>query len=206
MFSVQERKTGAGQYVLIGLVTAVCVLPVLIPQNLYDTLSSPEFVTYMLADLNILDNILLPAVQANRGWRGKRRADLVGEARKLMRRLSVSDIETRGITQVSGGQLQRACICRSMINVPEILFADEPTGALNRGAAKEVLAELVKLNRDGMSILMVTHDAGVACSCDRILYLGDGRICGELVLGKPERGAEKRREERVNAWLSQQGW
>lgn len=206
MFSVQERKTGAGQYVLIGLVTAVCVLPVLIPQNLYDTLSSPEFVTYMLADLNILDNILLPAVQANRGWRGKRRADLVGEARKLMRRLSVSDIETRGITQVSGGQLQRACICRSMINVPEILFADEPTGALNRGAAKEVLAELVKLNRDGMSILMVTHDAGVACSCDRILYLRDGRICGELVLGKPERGAEKRREERVNAWLSQQGW
>lgn len=203
---MQERKTGAGQYVLIGLVTAVCVLPVLIPQNLYDTLSSPEFVTYMLADLNILDNILLPAVQANRGWRGKRRADLVGEARKLMRRLSVSDIETRGITQVSGGQLQRACICRSMINVPEILFADEPTGALNRGAAKEVLAELVKLNRDGMSILMVTHDAGVACSCDRILYLRDGRICGELVLGKPERGAEKRREERVNAWLSQQGW
>ncbi len=81
-----------------------------------------------------------------------------------------------------------------------------PTGALNRGAAKEVLAELVKLNRDGMSILMVTHDAGVACSCDRILYLGDGRICGELVLGKPERGAEKRREERGNAWLSQQGW
>lgn len=206
MFSVQERKTGAGQYVLIGLVTAVCALPVLIPQNLYDTLSSPEFVTYMLADLNILDNILLPAVQANRGWRGKRRADLVGEARKLMRRLSVSDIETRGITQVSGGQLQRACICRSMINVPEILFADEPTGALNRGAAKEVLAELVKLNRDGMSILMVTHDAGVACSCDRILYLRDGRICGELVLGKPERGVEKRREERVNAWLSQQGW
>lgn len=206
MFSVQERKTGAGQYVLIGLVTAVCVLPVLIPQNLYGTLSSPEFVTYMLADLNILDNILLPAVQANRGRRGKRRADLVGEARKLMRRLSVSDIETRGITQVSGGQLQRACICRSMINVPEILFADEPTGALNRGAAKEVLAELVKLNRDGMSILMVTHDAGVACSCDRILYLRDGRICGELVLGKPERGVEKRREERVNAWLSQQGW
>ncbi len=206
MFSVQERKTGAGQYVLIGLVTAVCALPVLIPQNLYGTLFSPEFVTYMLADLNILDNILLPAVQANRGRRGKRRADLVGEARKLMRRLSVSDIETRGITQVSGGQLQRACICRSMINVPEILFADEPTGALNRGAAKEVLAELVKLNRDGMSILMVTHDAGVACSCDRILYLRDGRICGELVLGKPERGVEKRREERVNAWLSQQGW
>lgn len=203
---MQERKTGAGQYVLIGLVTAVCALPVLIPQNLYGTLFSPEFVTYMLADLNILDNILLPAVQANRGRRGKRRADLVGEARKLMRRLSVSDIETRGITQVSGGQLQRACICRSMINVPEILFADEPTGVLNRGAAKEVLAELVKLNRDGMSILMVTHDAGVACSCDRILYLRDGRICGELVLGKPERGAEKRREERGNAWLSQQGW
>lgn len=130
MFSVQEWKTGAGQYVLIGLVTAVCALPVLIPQNLYGTLFSPEFVTYMLADLNILDNILLPAVQANRGRRGKRRADLVGEARKLMRRLSVSDIETRGITQVSGGQLQRACICRSMINVPEILFADEPTGSV----------------------------------------------------------------------------
>mgnify|MGYP000010974343 CR=1 FL=1 len=173
----------------------------------------------MMANLNILDNIMLPAVQANKGRGRKTKAELERAARKLMQKLSISGLEERRVTQVSGGQLQRACICRSMMNSPGILerderreekwhllFADEPTGALNKKAAGEVMEELVKLNREGTAILMVTHDSKVASNCDRILYLLDGRICGELVLGKLVPGTEKGREERVNKWLAGMGW
>ena len=92
------------------------------------------------------------------------------------------------------------------MNEPEILFADEPTGALNKSAAEEVVAELLKLNREGMSILIVTHDSKVASTCDRIMYLLDGRIRGELKLGKPGNSMEKQREERANRWLMDMGW
>ena len=100
-----------------------------------------------------------------------------------MEKLGITGLEQRRVTQVSGGQLQRACICRSMMNEPKILFADEPTGALNKSAAGEVMEELVKLNREGTTILMVTHDSRIASSCDRIIYLLDGQISAELKLG-----------------------
>lgn len=167
----------------------------------------------MMANLNILDNILLPAVQANRNPirqiltaknKGSRR-ELTEAARRLMQKLSISGLEERRITQVSGGQLQRACICRSMMNSPEILFADEPTGALDKSSADEVMAELVKLNREGTAILIVTHDSRIASRCNRILYLLDGRMCGELSLGALTAGTEKRREERTSRWLMEMG-
>lgn len=160
----------------------------------------------MIANLNILDNILLPVMQANKGKSGKSKSELMAEAKRRMRQLSISELGSRQITQVSGGQLQRACICRSVMNEPEILFADEPTGALNKSAAGEVVAELLKLNQEGMSILIVTHDSKVASACDRIMYLLDGRIRGELKLGKPGNSMEKQREERVNRWLMDMGW
>ena len=99
---------------------------------------------------NLMDNILLPAIQANREKRKDKRsrAELVDEAKNLMEKLSVAELAGRRITEVSGGQLQRACICRSLMNHPQILFADEPTGALNQSAASEVMDELVKLNRE----------------------------------------------------------
>lgn len=156
----------------------------------------------MMANLNILDNILLPVFHANK----KRKQALRLQARTLMAKLSISGLEQRQINQVSGGQLQRACICRSMMNNPEILFADEPTGALNKNAAAEVMAELGKLNREGTAMLIVTHDSKVASQCDRIIYLLDGRICGELFLGKPTDKSEKQRLNTVNNWLMGMGW
>lgn len=158
----------------------------------------------MMSNLDILDNILLPALHAGKGRQKK--AALQLRAQMLMEKLSISGLEQRRITEVSGGQLQRACICRSMMNEPEILFADEPTGALNKGAAAEVMAELVKLNREGTAILIVTHDSKIASQCDRILYLLDGRICGELALGKPADGEQKQREKIINKWLMEMGW
>lgn len=92
------------------------------------------------------------------------------------------------------------------MNKPEILFADEPTGALNKGAAAGVLAELARINHEGTAILIVTHDSKVASNCDRVLYLLDGRICGELTLGKPAAGMDRQREEMVSRWLMEMGW
>ncbi len=160
----------------------------------------------MMANLNLLDNILLPAAQANRGRGREAIEELNLRAHRLMEKLGIAGLEKRTITQVSGGQLQRACICRSMMNAPEILFADEPTGALNKSAAAEVMDELVKLNREGTTILMVTHDSKIASRCDRIIYLLDGRISEELTLGKFMAGAEKQREEKVARWLMEMGW
>lgn len=134
------------------------------------------------------------------------KAELTYKAKAFMEKLSIGGLEKRSITQVSGGQLQRACICRSMMNEPEVLFADEPTGALNKAAATEVLEELVKLNREGTTILLVTHDSKVASRCHRILYLLDGRICGELTLDQYLQGGGKQPEEKVNRWLTDMGW
>ena len=87
---------------------------------------------------------------------------------------------------------------------PKILFADEPTGALNQSAAQEVMAEFTRLNQEGTTILMVTHDAKVAARCGRILYLLDGAIKGEFspagIVG------EKEREAAVSQWLGEMGW
>ena len=160
----------------------------------------------MMANLNLLDNILLPVAQANRGRGRKSKEELNLRAHRLMEKLGIAGLEKRTITQVSGGQLQRACICRSMMNEPEVLFADEPTGALNKSAAAEVMGELVKLNREGTTILMVTHDSKIASSCDRIIYLLDGRISAGLTLGKSVTGAEKQREEKTARWLMEMGW
>ncbi len=160
----------------------------------------------MMANLNLLDNILLPAVQASKGRGRKVKEELTLRAQVLMEKLGIDGLEERNITQVSGGQLQRACICRSMMNEPEILFADEPTGALNKSAAAEVMEELIRLNREGTAILMVTHDSRTASSCDRILYLLDGRIAAKLPLGRLAAGEEKQREEKVARWLMGMGW
>ena len=160
----------------------------------------------MMANLDLLDNILLPAAQANRGKGRKSKEELRLQAQTFMEKLGITGLEQRRVTQVSGGQLQRACICRSMMNEPKILFADEPTGALNKSAAGEVMEELVKLNREGTTILMVTHDSRIASSCDRIIYLLDGQISAELKLGKSVAGTEKQREEKVARWLMEMGW
>lgn len=167
---------------------------------------------YMLKNLSVMDNILLPAYQSDKG--NRTRKEINEYCLQLMRKLEISEIADNDITEVSGGQLQRACICRSLINNPEILFADEPTGALNRNASDEVMAELNKLNEEGTTIMLVTHDVKVAAKCSRILYIVDGNIKGELVIGKnvideslSDRESNlKDRERKVNNWLMEMGW
>lgn len=160
----------------------------------------------MLVNLNVLDNILLPAVQANKEKKGQKVGEkaLVLKAQKLMSKMSISGLEKRKITEISGGQLQKACICRSLMNDPQILFADEPTGALNKSASEEVMDTLVALNKEGTTVFMVTHDSRMASCCGRILYLMDGKIQGELTLNRET--AAKEREALVNQWLQKMDW
>src|SRR5699024_6437471 len=103
-------------------------------------------------------------------------------------RMGVAGAKDRLPAQTSGGEAQRAAIARAVINRPALLFADEPTGALNRRNSEEVLDLLTGLNREGQSILMVTHDVKAAIRGGRILYLEDGRILDELTL--PPYGGE----------------
>ena len=160
---------------------------------------------YMLKNLTVLDNVVLPAMQSDKSGESKQEKNKRGI--EMLRKLGIIDIADNDINEVSGGQLQRACIARSMINNPKIIFADEPTGALNRTSSNEVMEELVKLNREGTTIMMVTHDSKVAAKCSRVLYIVDGNIKGEYNLGKYEKETELRdRERTMNNWLLELGW
>ncbi len=134
----------------------------------------------MLSNLNILDNIILPAMRDNR----RNVAGISEKARLFMQRVGIADLEKRSITQVSGGQLQRAGICRALMNDPGIIFGDEPTGALNSKSAQEIMDILSEINAEGTAIMLVTHDAKVAARTERIMFMRDGTIVSELKLPK----------------------
>ncbi|MFC9542393.1 ABC transporter ATP-binding protein [Lysinibacillus sp. NPDC056959] len=134
----------------------------------------------MLKNLNILDNIILPSIRDNR----KNGAKISEKARVLMKRVGIAELEMRDITQVSGGQLQRAGICRALLNSPKIIFGDEPTGALNSKSAQEIMDIFSEINAGGTAIMLVTHDAKVAARTERIMFMLDGKIVSELKLPK----------------------
>ena len=157
---------------------------------------------YMLKNLSVLDNIILPAVKTKKS--SESRAEITERGLKLMKKLGIEDIANNDINEVSGGQLQRACICRSMINTPKVIFADEPTGALNRASSDEVMEELTKLNKEGTTIMLVTHDAKVAAKCTRVLFIVDGNIKGEYNVDVT--ATLRDRERSLNNWLMEMGF
>ena len=160
---------------------------------------------YMLKNLTVLDNIVLPALQSKKNTLSK--TEKVEKAKELMRKLGIIEIADNDINEVSGGQLQRACICRSMVNNPKVIFADEPTGALNRTSSSEVMDELQKINNEGTTIMLVTHDIKVAARCSRVLYIVDGNIQGEYKLKNTSSEKEElERERELNNWLMELGW
>lgn len=146
----------------------------------------------MLKNLSIFDNITLPGLVAKK----ETAVEIRIRASNLMKRMEVEEIKERDIREVSGGQLQRASICRAMINKPDILFLDEPTGALNSEATNQVLEILEDLNMEGMTIMTVTHDPRVAARARKVLYIRDGQIaaCKEFAAG-----ADRDRE--LEKWL-----
>lgn len=150
-----------------------------------------------LKNLTIADNIIFPAFQLGQ----QSRSEIMKEAQCLMERLGILSVADYDIREVSGGQLQRAAICRAMINHPDIFLGDEPTGALNSSATKDVLDIFGQINRVGTSVLLVTHDAKVAARADRVIYLEDGQVKDILQLKKYKEAERSRREQNMQEWL-----
>jgi len=159
---------------------------------------------HLLKNLSIFDNILLPGYLAQKEERHK----INQRARELMEHVGVAQLADNDITQASGGQLQRVGICRALINEPDILFGDEPTGALNSTATDEIMALFASINAAGTTIMLVTHDVKVAAQTERVLFMLDGQIVSEKCLGKPSRtGADRKtREEQLSTWLFKMGF
>jgi putative ABC transport system ATP-binding protein len=159
---------------------------------------------HLLKNLSVFDNIILTASLA----KNRSRKDIHQRAVELMEKTGIADLAEHDITQVSGGQLQRVGICRALINEPDILFGDEPTGALNSKAAAEIMNLLAGINRSGKTILLVTHDVKVAAQTERVIFMLDGKIVAEKKLGKYVEGRDdmKSREESLTHWLAEMGF
>ncbi len=159
---------------------------------------------HLLKNLCIFDNIILSAYLAKNASRKK----INKRAVELMERTGIAELSNNDITQASGGQLQRVAICRALINNPDIVFGDEPTGALNSRSAGEIMEILADINKSGTTILLVTHDAKVAAKTERILFMLDGNIVAEQLLGKyvKENDDIKTREEKLSKWLLKMGF
>lgn len=162
----------------------------------------------LVSNLTLFENVAVPGyLKQGRSVSETRR--VVGE---LIERMGLSEVASHLPTQASGGQKQRCAVARAVVNEPAIVFADEPTGALNRANSREVLDLLSELNDEGISILMVTHDVRSAIRGNRILYFEDGAIRGELELPRWEPGLSeneahvREREATANAWLASLSW
>jgi putative ABC transport system ATP-binding protein len=156
---------------------------------------------YLMDNMSILDNIIASGLLVTKNHKA-----VVQQAKQLLQRLNLDETMWRKFpAQVSGGEAQRAAIVRALINNPEILFADEPTGALNSASGKAVLDTLTEVNEQGQSVVMVTHDLKSARRGNRIIYLRDGVVCGECHLGKYVSDDEER-HDKLNAFLNEMGW
>ena len=156
--------------------------------------------THLVSNLTLDENIRMAALIGSLSEKeAKKRTE------ELIKRMNLEKAKDRMPSQVSGGEAQRAAVARAVINKPSILFADEPTGALNRANSKEVLNLLTTLHAGGQCILLVTHDKEAALRGNRILYLEDGAIIGELELSVYT-GKDKTREKKLSAWLEGLGW
>ncbi|MCC2315862.1 ABC transporter ATP-binding protein [Cellulomonas xiejunii] len=158
---------------------------------------------HFLGNLDVRDNILLPALKAA-SKENKNAA--IARADALMDRFGIAHIKDHGVTQVSGGQLQRASICRALAGEPSVLFADEPTGALNSSMSTEVMDALTDVHRSGTTIVMVTHDPAVAARGERVIYLRDGVLVDSHEAGPWQAEQAQQREDDLQAWLRNLGF
>ena len=156
--------------------------------------------THLIGNLTLYENIRMAGLI---GSLSEKEVDARADA--LVHGMKLEDAKDRLPSQVSGGEAQRAAVARAVVNSPSLLFADEPTGALNKANSEEVLNLFTALHNDGQSVLLVTHDRDAALRGNRVLYLEDGAITGELDLGAYT-GRDKAREERLTAWLEGLGW
>ena len=154
----------------------------------------------LLPDLTVFENITYPAYQ------NTSKTKVNEKAFELLKNFGLTSISDKYPSQISGGQQQRVAVMRALISEPEIIFGDEPTGALNSSAGKEVLDLLTEVNQKGQSIVMVTHDIKACTRGNRLLFLADGRIDGELNLGTYTPETKEEREQVVFDFLKAHHW
>ena len=151
--------------------------------------------------MSVLDNIMVSGL-----LKSKDRKAIAKRAKELLLQVGLSEeVYHKFPTQLSGGEQQRVAIVRAIINTPDILFADEPTGALNSQNTENVLNVLTQLNKAGQTIVMVTHDIRSARRGNKIMYLQDGVITGNLPLGDYV-SKDKARHDALRAFLQEMGW
>lgn len=167
---------------------------------------------YLNDSMSALDNVMVCGLLKN----GNRKA-LAEKAKKLLHKVEIDEMDYRKFpTQLSGGQQQRVAVVRGVINSPEVLYADEPTGALNSQNTENVLNILSDLNAEGQSIVMVTHTLAAAERGNRVIYLADGVLADEVNLGpyvgnykdagNPMVEEAKMRHTKLKNFLQDMGW
>ena len=156
---------------------------------------------YLVESMSLMDNLMAAGLLV---YRDKK--VLVKKAGEILKSVGIEEsMWNKFPAQISGGEAQRVGIARALINDPKLVFADEPTGALNSQTGKAVLDTLTKFNEKGQSIVMVTHDITSARRGNRILYVKDGEIAGECNLGKYVTG-DRDRHQKLNDFLGSMGW
>ncbi|WP_062110474.1 ABC transporter ATP-binding protein [Bacillus niameyensis] len=158
---------------------------------------------YLLDNMSVLDNVMASGLLVK-----KNKRELAKKTKELLNQVGINENSwSKFPTQLSGGEAQRVGIVRALINSPKMLFADEPTGALNSSSSERVLNVFSNVNHSGQSIVMVTHDIQTALRGNRILYLRDGVICGDLQLGGYNSEKENiERHEKLRTFLTEMGW
>lgn len=154
----------------------------------------------LIPDFTLLENVSFPGYVA-----GRSKNEIHNQAMNLLQMMGIAEQANRLPSQVSGGQQQRAAIARALINSPEVIFADEPTGALSQEQGTIILDILTEMNRKSQSIVMVTHDIKAACRADRLILVKDGNIDGILELGKYSIEQLKARENQIFEFISERG-
>jgi putative ABC transport system ATP-binding protein len=156
---------------------------------------------FLLDNMSILDNVIVGGLLVSRNKKA-----VASRAKELLLQVGLNETTWKKFpAQLSGGEAQRAAIVRALINEPKVVFADEPTGALNSAAGKAALDVLTEVNKKGQSIIMVTHDLNSARRGNRILYMSDGVIHGVCDLGRYMSG-DRERHSKLNAFLAEMGW
>ncbi len=125
----------------------------------------------LIEDFTVLENVMLP-LQFTK-LKGKKKKEMALEA---IKRVDIEELTNKQVNQLSGGQKQRTAIARAIVNSPGYLFADEPTGALDSKTSKEIMDLFERLNKEGQTVLIVTHDPEVAVRCKRNIRIEDGKI------------------------------
>ncbi|KQU22002.1 ABC transporter ATP-binding protein [Bacillus sp. Leaf13] len=158
----------------------------------------------LLKNLSLIDNVMFPALVSKDADKNA----VYQKAKKLMEMTGIEKLADNTITQGSGGQLQRVAICRALINDPDIIFGDEPTGALDSKSSADIMSILAEINNEGTTIMLVTHDAKVAAKTERILFMVDGNLVAQKKMSKYDNQHDniKKREESIMKWLVENGF